>query len=468
MPYIKYRGVWSSGAIKEQVSYANPHAPCYEGHDKLWADARRFAETTYSDTTARDRAVEKYFVDHGYPGLQHTGGVGFIDDSALLTSISEKITAQAYQQLRSEIEKANADYRATAAETLARNNDPLRRASPEHEKLGWRTRVKVFSYTELEHHVPYLLSERSVAYLRTREYDGSGSGLSVQLVDIYHSSEGDVQQALLEGVDWAEILTDLLAMLGYGAAQIANVLGTTVPFCSIGKEFPVAVFGAIVRNSAIPVLPDQFPLVQPDQMSQLALRHVRDGLSAFLPSSAFAAFWNALERQADEEAHSKGLERMVECKNCGAKRSAGPDTKRGFAAMYTEAGLDPSLFDNHRSTRGKIQHGAKLPTAGYLTEVFQNLSQVQRTAIIATAKRAGILPGTISYLSMCWPVMVFTCRAEDAANISIRNSSFSVSATTNILPQSICGDAGRHIFFGMPNQPKVDLLSLPPIDYHAK
>jgi hypothetical protein len=187
-----------------------------------------------------------------------------------------------------------------------------------------------------------------------------------------------------------------------------------------------------------------------------------------LPSNAFAAFWNALERQADAEAHAKGLERMVECKNCGAKRPAGPDTKRALAAMYTEAGLDPSLFDNHRKTRAKIQHGAKLPTTGYLTEVFQNLSQVQRTAIIATAKRVGILPGTTSYLSMCWPVVVFTCQADDAANISIRSGGFSVSSTVNTLPQSICGDAGRHIFFGMPNHPKVDPLSLPPIDPDAK
>jgi hypothetical protein len=77
MPYIKYRGVWSSGSISEQVSFEDPGAPCYEGHDKLWAEARRVAEDAYTDAAARAHAIEHYVSDHPYPGLEHVGGVGF-------------------------------------------------------------------------------------------------------------------------------------------------------------------------------------------------------------------------------------------------------------------------------------------------------------------------------------------------------------------------------------------------------
>jgi len=123
--------------------------------------------------------------------------------------------------------------------------------------------------------------------------------------------------------------------------------------------------------------------------------------------------------------------------------------------MYTEAGLDPSLFDRHRSKRGPIQHGAKLPSTGYLNEVFQDLSQVQTAAVVAVTKKVGISPGTTSYLSTCWPVVVFSCRVEQDGNITIQNSSMNVNAALNTLPQRISGDAGRAIFLEChPSSPK--------------
>jgi hypothetical protein len=388
--------------------------------------------------------------------------LAFIEDKPVRPAW-EEISAEEYQQLRTEIEKRNAEYRIKKADTLSKNNDPFRRASSEHEKLGWRTRIWVTSYTELEHHVAYPLSERSVAYLRVRQDDPSGSGLTAQLMDIYHGPKGDVQHALLEGTDWAEVLVDLLALAGYGAARVENVLGTTVPYCSIGEEFQLATFGAFIRNTPVPLRPSHFATADVDEVGLLALRHLRDGLSAVVPTAAFAAFWNALERQADEEARTKNLQHMVKCKECGAERPAGPNLKRGFEAMYSEAGLDPSLFDRHRSKRGTIQHGAKLPSTGYVEEVFQDLSQVQTAAVIAVTKKVGIAPRTISYLSTCWPVAVFSCRAEHDGNIAIQNSGMRVKAAVNTLPQRISGDAGRTIFFGMSSPPKVDPLSLPPV-----
>jgi hypothetical protein len=330
MPYIKYRGVWS-GSIREQVNYEDPDAPCYEGHDKLVAEARRVAEDAYTDATARAHAIGHYVRDRSYPGFDHVGGIGFIEDEPVCPAC-EEISAEEYQQLRDQIEKRNTEYRIKKADNLSKNNDPFRRASSEHEKLGWRTRIWVTSYTELEHHVAYRLSERSVAYLRVRQDDPSGSGLTWQLVDIYHGPNGDVQQALLEGTDWAEVLADSLALAGYGAAHVANVLGTTVPYCSIGEEFQLATFGAVIRNTPVPVRPSHFATADLDEVGLLALRHLRDGLSAAMPTAAFAAFWNALERLADEEARTKNLQRIVKCNECGTERSAGPDLKRGFVA----------------------------------------------------------------------------------------------------------------------------------------
>ncbi len=461
MPYVRYRGAWS-GSIGEQVAYEDPGAPCYEGRVKLQAEARLVVEDSSTDPTARAHAIERYVSDHPYPGLEHVGGVGFVEDKPV-PPFCEEISVEAYRQLRSEIEKANAEYRARKADTLSKNNDPLRRASPEHERLGWRTRVWVTSYTELDHHVAYSLSEDSVAYLRVRRNDPSGSGCTAQLVDIYHQSNGDVQQALLEGIDWAEMLVDLLALTGYGAAQVEGVLGTTVPFCKIGEDFQLATFGAYIRNTAVPVSPSHLEAARPDKVGLVSLRLLRDGLSAPLPTAAFAAFWNALERLADEKARTENLRRMVTCEECGAERAAGPDTKQGFEAMYAEAGLSLSLFDRHRAKRGTIQHGAKVPSTRYLDEVFQDLSQVQTAAVVAVSKKVSVAPSTTTYLSTCWPVTVFSCHVEHDGKITAQIASMGVRAAANALPQRISGDADRTIEFGVSSPPKIDPLSLPPV-----
>jgi len=170
MPYIKYRGGEPPSPISEQVRFEDPNALCYQGHDKAWADARRFAESTFADSAAQAIAIDRHVEDHPYPGRGHVGGVGLIDGKVVRV-LDEEIAVEEYKRIRREIEEANKAYWRQRAETLSNNNDPLRRASSNHEALGWRTRVWVTSYTELVHHVPYQLGERSVAYLRMREDD---------------------------------------------------------------------------------------------------------------------------------------------------------------------------------------------------------------------------------------------------------------------------------------------------------
>src|SRR5437867_12647412 len=93
MPYVKYLGGRPPDSIREHVSYEDRSAPCYEGLAKLSADARRFAEGTYSDTTERVNAVRDHVDNRPYPGLAHVGGVGFVDDNAV-RAIDKVITGE--------------------------------------------------------------------------------------------------------------------------------------------------------------------------------------------------------------------------------------------------------------------------------------------------------------------------------------------------------------------------------------
>jgi hypothetical protein len=458
MPYIRYFGGRPPSSIAEHVTYEDPNAPCKRGLAELMANGRRFAEETCHEPTEKANALEGYLNSNPYPGLEHVGGIGLVQ--AALRPIDEEITAIEYQRVRGEVLNANREYRERSACELAKNNNPQRRASSEHESLGWRTRVWITSFTEMDHHVAYALGRKSFAYMRVR--DPHPSGLTAQLFDIYHPSDGGAEQALLEGLDYAELLVDLLALSGYGAAGIGRVLGTTVPYCRMEEEFQLATYGASIFNTPIPVSPDQFGK-ELTESGRLALRHLRDGLSASIPTLAFSAFWNLLERQAEEEARLGKLRRMVKCQTCGAEREEGWNLKSGFEAMYTNAGIDPSLFNRHRSRRGSIQHGAKAPTTSYLNEVFQDLAQIQVAAVVAAAKEAGIMPGTATYLSAIWPIAMFSCRAKKDRSVDIQFERVSVRAGAGTVPQRIAGNAERAVQIGMEMPAKIDPLSLPPI-----
>src|SRR5579863_5310875 len=154
---------------------------------------------------------------------------------------------------------------------------------------------------------------------------------------------------------------------------------------------------------------------------------------------------------------------MVKCQTCGAEREEGWNLKSGFEAMYTNAGIDPSLFNRHRSRRGSIQHGAKAPTTSYLNEVFQDLAQIQVAAVVAAAKEAGIMPGTATYLSAIWPIAMFSCRAKKDRSVDIQFERVSVRAGAGTVPQRIAGNAERAVQIGMEMPAKIDPLSLPPI-----
>ena len=228
MPYIKYQGGECPESIAECVSYEDPAAPCYEGLIKLSAEARRVAERDHVVASERAKAMREYKSSHPYRGLEHVGGVGLVERGPLSAYVRE-IPQDEYRQIRARIETANRKYFSDKAEELTKRNDAHRRASNEHESLGWRTRIWIVSYTQLQHHVPYPICDLGVAYLRVR--NEHSSGLTEQLIDIYHQAEGDVDEALLQGTDRAEVLTDLLALTGYGAAHF-RVVSTTVPSCA--------------------------------------------------------------------------------------------------------------------------------------------------------------------------------------------------------------------------------------------
>lgn len=458
VPYVKFFGGRGLTNAREIVAYADPDAPCREGLAALAAEARLQAEAEFRDPEGRAIATRQYLDDHQYPGSVHLGGVAFVDDVGAHVG-ADVVTVEEYQTLRQGIEHANAAYRAGRTAHRTSSSDLARRAVDQEGKQ-WRTRVTVASYVELDHHVPYDLSDGCVAFMRAQECLTTGQ--TVQVVDLYHDASGGVDSAIHEGADWAETLVDLLAVAGYGAAGIMQVIGTSPPACRIGVPFDISTFGAEVYNTPVRISPGQLTARQVDRVARVALRNLRNGLSEHLPAASFASHWNAMETIADERARDKSRRREVRCPKCGDTRMAGWDLKSGFEEMYREVEGDPAWFDKHRGRRGAIQHGAQA-TKTDLDATLTDLAQIRGAATVAVSKRVGLRPATSTFLATHEAVAVFTCVATAPDQFSVTFKQVTTHAAPGLLPQRHCGHAPRTIQAGMSMPPKVNPLVLPPL-----
>jgi hypothetical protein len=456
--HIKYYGAYSPDAISEHVCHEDPEQPCFRGRDETWYSIiLRCEEMGIPREQWRDH-FRAHILTSPYEGLNHIGGVGVIEGDHL-RSYDRCISSEEYEELKGSIQAANEAYRTRLVNTLERENDPHRRALLEHEKLGWRTRVWIHSYTELTHHVPYRVDDSCRAYARVRKY--YKSGMTLQLIDLYHRTDGDIRQAIFDGLERAERFADLLALAGFGTASVKEVIGTSPPVCREDVSFEVIDFQGHIMNSPVPVAPEVLEHVSIDGEDRLPLRHLRDGLNADLPTTAIASFWNALERMAEEEARELGRKRMAHCKECGAEHRAGWDTKKGFEAMYTYAGVDAD-FEKQRALRGRVQHGNTIFSASSPSEIFTEVSRLQSTAIAAVSKRIRLTPGTGEYLRTGTPVSIYNCIMKGDA-CSVTKRSFEVGAAPSLLPLRIV-NRGRTFRMGQEDSQQINPLLIPPVE----
>jgi hypothetical protein len=455
--YIKYNGGEPLGPITAQVQYEDPEQPCFRGREETRIEVQTRCE---DDGIPRERWGEEFIarvITNPYAGMAFIGGVGAIETGPIPPAASV-ITEAEYATLKVEIDAANGEYRGRRSDALARDNDPFRRALPEDELLGWRTRIWIASFAELRHHVAYRVDECCRAYMRVRQY--APNGMTIQLVDLYHRTNGDIRAASIDGLERAERLIDLLAIAGFGAASILQPVGTSAPVCYEGVPFEVAILKALIVNSPVSVEPELLEHVQVSEGAHLPLRHVREGLNAHLPSASLASFWNALERQAEQRARDEGLRRIVKCKKCGHERHAGWNIKKGFEAMYADARIDAD-FDAQRALRGRVQHGDAFFSTSSLSEVMPDVVRLLQTAIVAVGKLIGLQPQTGVYSFTGPPVSVLSCTRQ-GESVSFEATAFEVGAALSILPMRASANKGRRVFTGLDLESKMDPLVFPP------
>lgn len=180
MPYIKFSGGNTPANATELIQHEDPDAPCFLG---LW-EARVSSDMQCElEGLPRDEWHKVYSSKIGaspYEGMQHTGGVGIVDEDKL-RPFDTVINHEEYTNLEQSILDANQAYRKRVHDFMMRENAPNRRADPDAEHLGWRTRILVASYVELTHHQSYRVDDSCKAYCRTREY--YPNGMTIQLID---------------------------------------------------------------------------------------------------------------------------------------------------------------------------------------------------------------------------------------------------------------------------------------------
>lgn len=462
MSFIKYYGGNPPASINEHVYYEDPEHSCFQGKHETWVSQCTRWDDEGVSRSEWNRRYYEHILKAPYDGMRNVGGIGVIEDDQI-RPFDRVISAEEYAKLKDAILSSNEAYRIRLANSLAKENDPDRRANREHEHLSWRTRVWLDSYTELTHHVPYRVDDSCYAYARVRQY--LPNGMTRQLMDVYHRCERDIGEAIYDGLERAERFADLLALAGFGAASISQVVGTSPSSCREGMPFEVATLQALIVNTSVAVDPEVLENARVGDADHLPLRHLREGLSAKLPTASLASFWNSLERQADDQARESGTKREVTCQACGDKREVGWNIKKHFEKMYDDARVEAD-FDKQRSLRGRVQHGDAIYRASSPSELLVEINRLQMTAMVSVSKRTGLLPETAEYLMTGIPVTIFDC-VINGGNCRVDVRSFNVGSVSSILPMRASRNRGRVFRVGQSLPPEIDPLVLPPIERPA-
>ncbi|MDO9118302.1 MAG: hypothetical protein Q7U39_10110 [Nitrospira sp.] len=460
MPVIKYYGSNRPGSIKEHVYYEDPRHPCFQGRHEAWVSVCRACEDSGVPRSQWNACYLEHILESPYEGMNYVGGVGVVDSDQVFP-FDRAISSEEYEELKRVILSANEAYSNQLIATRNAQNDPNRRADPEHEHNRWRTRIWIESYTELTCHVAYRVDQSCHAYARVRQY--FPDGMTRHLVDLYHLRERNIGEAIYDGLERAERLVDLLALAGFGAASVCEVVGTSPSTCREGLPFEIATLQARIENTPVPIDPEALENARVGEADHLPLRLLREGLSAKLPTASLASYWNALERQADDQARESGARRTVSCQKCGDMREVGWDIKKSFEAMYAAARVDAD-FDQQRSLRGRIQHGDTCLSSLTPSELLLEVSRLQRTAIVSVSNRIGLLPQTGEYLVAGVPVSVFECTIEGGlCTVNVRK--FEVGAVPSLLPIRASHNGRRAFRAGLDLPPKINPLVLPPMEH---
>ncbi len=463
MPNLRFRGVRTpTGNCRELVKFDDRDSPCYTGFNRVFAEAYRVAESRFQDPSQVAACVDELMATAQYDGLNHVGGVCFVD-LPILRPQDEVIDTDTFIAEKQRILAANnAALASRVAATQAANN-PQGRALPEHEGLRWRTRFVVASHAELQHHTAYRVGDFGFAYMRMRDPE-LPDGTLIQLIDIYHDGGETVEEGLVEGRDAAELMADLLALSAYAPADVIDVIGTSPTKWSVGQSIEVATFSVNSRNSPVRVLPQTFEGLRSAAKLE-ALHSVRIGLTAMSPAHSFAAFWNAAEQIAHKTAKANKWHRITKCKVCETEANAGLDLRRAFAKIYETARFGSELFDQHRQLRGKIQHGAASDRIKEQREIELQLGLVRAAATTAAVLDSGVQPQTADRMSVeRWPVIVWTCNAKEGGTAQVTFSRAKIEFAAGGLPAAICGDEERGAFAGCSYQMLPNTLILPPFD----
>lgn len=455
---VRYFGRCQPISAAKYVEYQDPAHPSYvgsrEARVRVWSRCE-------DEGVPRDQwpaALRQSLRVQPYPGMDHIGGVCRIEQSAE-APFEEEITEVEYEELAQSIRQSNDAYLARSAEQLVQANDPTRRANPDDEALGWRTRVWVLSHTKLDHHVPYRVDESCRVYCRVR--NDLPNGATLQLLDVYHASTGNHFQVAMAGLEHAERCVDLLALAGFAPATLATVVGTSPSTCHRGVPFKVVVLQAHVSQSSVGVEPQLFAQTRLTDEMREPLRHVRQGFGASLPTAAVASFWNALEKIAEAEARKSQARRTVKCENCGHERQAGWNTKDAFNGLYDDAGVGRE-FDRHRALRGRVQHGETFVATRPPAEFLADVGHLLKTAVVAVSRRIGLLPQADSCLLTGIPALTFEC-VVDGEEVSSRFNALDLVVAPAALSMRANGNKGRSVFAGAKMGTTLDPLVLPPL-----
>lgn len=254
---------------------------------------------------------------------------------------------------------------------------------------------------------------------------------------------------------------DVLALLSYGAIMRSPVTVTRTPLVSPEQPGVLATLATYQRVSPVEIRPEDLLShsgnVVEGSPTAIALRHLRDALTARTATGAQWNYWAAIEAIALDES-TDWVEHK--CQQCGAIHHGDRATMPLIRKFFEQFDSFSSEAAKQRATRSQTVHGSGLRNVATQKELGSRVMAIEPVALRLLSERSGLFPATSAGLVISTPIAIYDLMRRADGVTEVRPKKWEAKMASPRLPVGTTLGRDQTIEVGIPTQPGEDVAEI--------
>ena len=236
---------------------------------------------------------------------------------------------------------------------------------------------------------------------------------------------------------------------------------TRTPLVSPEQPGVLATLATYQRVSPVEIRPEDLLShsgnVVEGSPTAIALRHLRDALTARTATWAQWNYWAAIEAIALDES-TDWVEHK--CQQCGAIHHGDRATMPLIRKFFEQFDSFSSEAAKQRATRSQTVHGSGLRNVATQKELGSRVMAIEPVALRLLSERSGLFPATSAGLVISTPIAIYDLMRRADGVTEVRPKKWEAKMASPRLPVGTTLGRDRTIEVGIPTQPGEDVAEI--------